>query len=79
MARLGTHTTVSGSDTDAMQAVPRLTRAGSCGQGWVRPRWIRCGPRAEPGLAEQVRLVLGWITELGCRKKKRWGGRSCIE
>jgi hypothetical protein len=28
------------------------------------------GPRAEPGLAEQVHLVLAWNVELGCRKKK---------
>jgi hypothetical protein len=27
---------VPGSDTDEMQAVPRLTRAGRCGHGWVR-------------------------------------------
>jgi hypothetical protein len=29
------------------------------------------GPRAEPGLAEQVRLVLAWNTELGRGKKKK--------
>jgi hypothetical protein len=28
------------------------------------------GPRAEPGLAEQVRLVLAWNAELGRGKKK---------
>jgi hypothetical protein len=28
------------------------------------------GPRAEPGLAEKVRLVLAWNDELGRGKKK---------
>jgi hypothetical protein len=28
------------------------------------------GPRAQPGLAEQVRLVQAWNTELGRGKKK---------
>jgi hypothetical protein len=28
---------------------------------------------------EQVLLVLGWTTELGCGKKKRWGGQSYID
>jgi hypothetical protein len=32
------------------------------------------GSRVEPGLAEQVQLVLAWNTELGCGKKKRRGG-----
>jgi hypothetical protein len=28
------------------------------------------GPKAEPGLAEQVRLVIAWNAGLGCGKKK---------
>jgi hypothetical protein len=32
------------------------------------------GPRAEPGLAEQIRLVRAWNAELGRGKKKGRGG-----
>jgi hypothetical protein len=35
------------------------------------------GPRDEPGLAEQVRLVLARNTELGHRKKKKMGRWNC--
>jgi hypothetical protein len=62
-------------------AVPRLTRAGSRGRVELDRDRFTCGPnsfgngpRAEPGLAKQVQLVLVWNTKLGRGKKKRQGG-----